>query len=46
VLLGAFETDGLSGGAALAILLAVVGAHLGSLWMLELLLLRSKLGKG
>jgi hypothetical protein len=41
VLLGAFETDGLSGGAALAILLAVVGAHLGSLWMLELLLLRS-----
>ena len=40
MLLGAFETDDLSGGAALAILLAVVGAHLGSLWMLELLLLR------
>ena len=46
MLFGAFETDDLSGGAALTILLAVVGAHLGSLWMLELLLLRSKLGKG
>jgi hypothetical protein len=30
-----------SGGVASAILLAVVGAHLGSLWMLELLLLRT-----
>ena len=39
MLLGAFETDGPSGGAASAILLAVVGAHLGSLWMLELVLL-------
>ena len=41
MLLGAFVTDGPSGGVASAILLAVVGAHLGSLWMLELLLLRS-----
>ena len=46
MLLGAFVTDDPSGGVASAILLAVVGAHLGSLWMLELLLLRSKLGKG
>ena len=41
MLLGAFVTDGPSGGVASAILLAVVGAHLGSLWMLELLLLRA-----
>ena len=42
MLLGAFVTDGPSGGVASAILLAVVGARLGSpLLMLELLLLRA-----
>ena len=41
MLLGAFVTDGPSGGVGSAILLAVVGAHLGSQWMLELLLLRT-----
>ena len=41
ILLGAFVTDGPSGDVASAILLAVVGARLGSpLLMLELLLLR------
>ena len=41
MLLGAFVTDGPSGGVASAILLAVVGARRGSLWMLELLLLQT-----
>ena len=41
MLLGAFVTDGPSGGVASAILLAAVGAYLGSLWILELWLLRS-----
>ena len=44
MLLGAIVTDGPSGGVASAILLAVVGARLGSpLLMLELLLLRSSI---
>ena len=44
MLLGAFVTDGPSGGVASAILLAVVGARQGSpLLMLALLLLRSSI---
>jgi hypothetical protein len=47
ILLGAFVTDGPSGDVASAILLAVVGARLGSpLLMLELLLLRCYCGMG